>query len=1144
MAGRLDTELLITAGVDGLQHIDRLINSIDAAGGDTEQLREASQRLRDEWNSLSADEQARRLRDLGNAANQGADDVDILGQNTDETTSAFDRMKSTVMALAAALGIAFIIGKIKGFFTDAVEGAAEFEQQLKTVQAVSGATVAEMEQIKAASEELGKTTRYTATQAAEGFEILSRAGLSTAQALETIPSVLALAQGNGLELADAAGFITNAVQGMSLSFADSARVADVLAKGASSANTDVAGLGAALSYAAPSAAALGLSIEDVTAYIGQFANAGIDASRAGTSFNGMLSQFSNSTSAFRRELANIGITTDNFNDAIAQLAAAGTTGQKAINALGMEAGPALKALLAQGMPALDALKNKMYDAEGAAQSQADTMNSTWQGAMTSLGSAWDSLKNKLGESFLAPMAQSFKDLGAEVVALVDSGKIKALSDSLSRIFTEGSKSVIDFIRNLDFAALIEKVSGALDSLRNVGAGINGAFQALSIVFNGFKAGLLAVGVAVSMVVTVFVELNKLTLDTGRAIAGFFGITSNAADGASKAMGSALQASEDFREFATAEIASAGKSITDSFQSIATSADESATDSSNALAQIPAEYADSIRDVQEQTTKAFSDIVAAAESSGADAATQAAQIREQVASMMQGFDQPEQFAALIKSITETGNEAVVGAELLEQMGTAAAKGSSEAQAAAEQAKTAIAGLGSEAQKQADEANAAINNTFAALNIDVAQSLTGINSKTQQTFDLVAHGAQSIADSSYDAADKARLLTSLFNEGMNAAKTAEEFKVLNEMVRAHGLSSVVTAEQRKALNLGMQGGVDAIKAAADAEAAQTAELEKNAAAAAKNAEQNRKAAAAKDEQAAAAAKAAEANTQATQTESVSLAVMQQATNAIRDKISALSQMGATTEQTDAAWRSMMSSIEGRSWIGLSDFGRSIDRINAAVDKQIDSFTRAKDRADEMTRALGGAEVSSKDLADAQHALRQATDASVEGIVRMDEQTLSGLQNAIDSARSRMQGLSDDARNTADQLEASLARMQGNNDRAREIEQTRKLTELEERLQEAKARGNNEEIKQLERALDLQKQINREEEKKARQESSQSTPRPSNSTSNTSSKNGGTSSVSASDVAAAWQAQIAAAKKEAAAEAVEQFAKQLIEEGKRSA
>jgi hypothetical protein len=670
------------------------------------------------------------------------------------------------------------------------------------------------------------------------------------------------------------------------------------------------------------------------------------------------------------------------------------------------------------------------------------------------------------------------------------------------------------------------------------------------------------------------------VDTGRVMGAALGIPTKTLDGLSIGLEGASNAAASFRSFAAKEITDAAVSMGQSFDSIAGDADDSAIDASNSLAQIPDEYAGAIADVQAQTTQAFNDIVSAAESSGADAATQAASIREQVASMMQGFDQPEQFAALINSITETGNEAMVGAGLLEQMGTAAARGSTEAQAAAETAKTAIAGLGSEAQQQADAANSAINNAFQALSIDVAQSLTGVNSQTQQTFDLIATGAKSVAASSYDAADKAKLLASLFSQGLGAAKTADEFKVLNDMVRAHGLSSVVTAEQQKVLQAGMQGGAEAAKAAADANAAQTAELDKNAIAAEQNAEKTRDVANAKDEQAAATDKASAADMQANATASSSLNFMQQVEGAIKTKISALEQMGATTEQTDATWQKLMASMsmEGKQYLGLQDFANDMERVDAVITKQISSFEQAKSRADSMTQALGSASVNSRDLADAQHALRTATDASVQGIVRMDQQTLNNLEYAIDRARDRMKDLADQASGMVSSLEAQLARAKGDDNTAREIEQREKLADIQEKINLARKRGNDEEVQQLNRALDLQKQINNEADKKAAAQAADDAekqrekdtrerearerdlaqridaqeqraaekqrskpappmefdiPKPAQTTSNSN-----TGSISASDVANTFADLIEQAKKDA----VQDFAKQLQDEAKR--
>lgn len=213
---RLHTELLITAGVRGLDHIDAVIEALRAAGQNTDQLTEESARLRAEWDSLDPEERARRLRDLAEATNQARDDANGLADSAERNVGAFNRLKVAVAAFGAALGVAFVAGKIKDFFSEAVSGASDFEAQLSTVKAVSGASAEEMEALRAAAEKMGAETKYNATEAAQALENLARAGLKSSEAIEALPSVLALAQGNGIELADAASYITQAAAGMGL----------------------------------------------------------------------------------------------------------------------------------------------------------------------------------------------------------------------------------------------------------------------------------------------------------------------------------------------------------------------------------------------------------------------------------------------------------------------------------------------------------------------------------------------------------------------------------------------------------------------------------------------------------------------------------------------------------------------------------------------------------------------------------------------------------------------------------------------------------------------------------------------------------------------------------------------------------------
>jgi len=268
----------------------------------------------------------------------------------DNASDVFSSLQSKVAAVGAAIAAYFGINAFAGV----VQGAADFEQGMSRVKAATGAAAEEMQALTKAAEDAGANTKYTSTEAAGALENLAKAGLSANDSIAALPAVLNLAQAGDIGLAEASETVTKAVMGMGLAFTDAARVADVLALGANATNTSVSGLAQALSYAAPVAQSAGVSLEGTVAIMGKLADAGIDASRSGTAVSNMLAQFSDPASAFKMALADAGITTNNFEQALHQLAAAGPAGEKAILAVGLNAGPALRALLNQGMGALDA----------------------------------------------------------------------------------------------------------------------------------------------------------------------------------------------------------------------------------------------------------------------------------------------------------------------------------------------------------------------------------------------------------------------------------------------------------------------------------------------------------------------------------------------------------------------------------------------------------------------------------------------------------------------------------------------------------------------------------------------------------------------------------------------------------------------
>lgn len=379
--------------------------------------------------------------------------IEILINAKDNASGVFSSLQAKVATVGAAIAAYFGVSA----FANVVKGAADFEQGMSRVQAATGASADEMARLRGAAEDAGASTKFTSTEAAGALENLAKAGLSANDSIAALPAVLNLAQAGDIGLAEASETVTKAVMGMGLAFTDAARVADVLALGANATNTSVSGLAQALSYAAPVAQSAGVSLEGTVAIMGKLADAGIDASRSGTAVSNMLAQFSDPTSAFKTALADAGITTNNFEQALHQLAAAGPAGEKAILAVGLNAGPALRALLNQGMGALDELKGKLEGAAGSAAATAAVMQNNLHGALNGLASAWDTVKNALGTPVLPVLQQGVEQLAGAFRAAVADGTVQKFGESIATAFQNGIKFVRDFIGTIDFTAVLARL---------------------------------------------------------------------------------------------------------------------------------------------------------------------------------------------------------------------------------------------------------------------------------------------------------------------------------------------------------------------------------------------------------------------------------------------------------------------------------------------------------------------------------------------------------------------------------------------------------------------------------------------------------------------------------------------------------------
>lgn len=619
--------------------------------------------------------------------------IEILIRAKDEASSVFDVLKRNAATVGAAIAGYF------GFnaFVGAVKGAADLEAALSQVKAVSGASADEMVKLRAAAEAAGRDTQYSATEAATALGNLARSGMTATQAIEAMPATLRLAAAGGIALEQSSTIVTRTLAGFVLQAGEAARVADVLALGANASNTSVQGLGEALSYAAPIAKSVGLSLEGTVAIIGKFADAGIDASRAGTALNAILGQFADPASKFRAELSNMGITTGNFEKALGQLAAAGSKGEKAILAVGTEAGPALRGLLNQGIGALNELKAKLSDAGGSAEATAKVMQDNLNGSIKGLGSAWDTLKNALATPVLPVLKNGIDSLAASFKNAVESGLIGKFGDAIAKGFESSIEWAKRFAAEVDFEAFAARMEGyaasageAFDTIKtyatNAGNIVQTVWGVMSAGSNAVLTVVYGVGSAFATVMQ-GIQSGLALLMNGLAKVTFGGVSASfkaAADEMRLSAAATGAASEELAKKANAALvgmAEGAQMARNGWDGISGSADESAKHIATAKRVID-DTATSLRamggDAQAAGQKAAQASVVQREAAE-KALAKVAELRAEYAKALQSGDSSKQIEAL-RGLEHAVNAATVAVRALNKENDAA-KESANAVAAA-------------------------------------------------------------------------------------------------------------------------------------------------------------------------------------------------------------------------------------------------------------------------------------------------------------------------------------------------------------------------------------------------------------------------------------------------------------------------------
>lgn len=420
---------------------------------------------------------------------------------------AVGKVAKTAMVAGSAAAVAFT--------KTSIDAGMNFDTAMSQVAATMGTTVDKIGNVKAKAEEMGRTTKYTATEAAEGMNILAQAGLSADEQISGIGTVLNLASAGAMSLEESASYTAGAVKGFGDSMSNASYYADLMAKGATLANTDVRGLGEAFSGSAATAKNYGQAADSVTLSLLRLAEQNVTGSEASTALNRAMADLYTPTDDASKALNQLGVSAyeangeaKDFNDLVDELNGSlqGMTAEQKNNALATifttQGLQAFNKMTASSDATVQKFWKGIQDSSGSAAQQAATQLDNLQGDITLLSSATEGLQLAFYNTFSGTIRGAIKGITSEVSGLAEAMESGGISGALSKL----AQDAINFSGQLPGLTKIggDLINGLISSVtQNSGSITTAVGQLLNNLASTISTGLnVFTSVGVNLLTTI------------------------------------------------------------------------------------------------------------------------------------------------------------------------------------------------------------------------------------------------------------------------------------------------------------------------------------------------------------------------------------------------------------------------------------------------------------------------------------------------------------------------------------------------------------------------------------------------------------------------------------------------------------------
>ena len=396
--------------------------------------------------------------------------IGVIDAATAPISALASAAKNPVVQGASLIGASFGVAESVNSFQD-------FESMMSQVKAISGATGQAFDDLTAKAQEMGATTKFTATESAEAFNYMAMAGWKPQQMIDGISGIMSLAAASGEDLGTTSDIVTDAITAFGLTAGDAGHFADVLAQASANANTDVSMLGESFKYVAPVAGAMKYSIEDTSLALGLMASANVKGSMSGTALKTSIANMVKPTNDMAEAMDKYGISItdgegnlkslkgviDNVRGSLGGLSRDEQTAV-ASTIFGKEAMAGMLAIVNASEEDYNKLSNAIYNANDAAQDMADTMLDNLKGSFTLMQSAIEGTENAFGER-LSPYLRDIAGGIANAMPGITDG-INAMMDVVDDKIADVKRKITDMTSSDEWknADLFGKIDIAWDSI--------------------------------------------------------------------------------------------------------------------------------------------------------------------------------------------------------------------------------------------------------------------------------------------------------------------------------------------------------------------------------------------------------------------------------------------------------------------------------------------------------------------------------------------------------------------------------------------------------------------------------------------------------------------------------------------------------